>query len=160
VVRIGYDIIGIDPTSKEGEYFRNNLWWWPGLWEFVCNMADDILTEQDMVQGMLNNGREIGKNKARGIGQRLHRAVINRDDYEAQVRIAMKVSDIGQWDEAESIPEHTRYGGRGSRREVPVLMGERRAVHRLLHGERRIPDLVGRAPPQRPSLQAAATGFY
>ena len=29
-----------------GVYFRNNVWWWRPLWDYVCNNVDE-LTEED-----------------------------------------------------------------------------------------------------------------
>ncbi len=32
-----------------GAYFRNNVWWWRPLWNYVTELCDDILTEEDIV---------------------------------------------------------------------------------------------------------------
>lgn len=32
---MGMDVYGISPSSVEGEYFRNNVWWWRPLWHYV-----------------------------------------------------------------------------------------------------------------------------
>ena len=42
-----------------GHYFRNNVWWWRPLWEFVCLSCDDILDEDDINKGCHNGGEEI-----------------------------------------------------------------------------------------------------
>ena len=32
---MGFDLYGVDARSKKGEYFRNNIWWWRALAEYV-----------------------------------------------------------------------------------------------------------------------------
>ena len=39
---MGMDVIGRKPTSKEGEYFRNNVWWWRPLADYCMRVAPDI----------------------------------------------------------------------------------------------------------------------
>jgi hypothetical protein len=39
---MGIDVIGRKPTSKEGEYFRNNVWWWRPLADYCMEIALDI----------------------------------------------------------------------------------------------------------------------
>lgn len=36
------DVIGRNATTKEGEYFRNNVWWWRPLAEYIIEVAPDI----------------------------------------------------------------------------------------------------------------------
>ena len=57
--------------DNPGEYFRNNVWWWRPLWNFVCYTCDDFLTQEDMDKGGSNSGDEISKTKAIKIGKRL-----------------------------------------------------------------------------------------
>ena len=57
--------------ANPGVYFRNNVWWWRPLWQFVCERFDDILTEQDMDAGNYNDGHEITADKAMEIGVEL-----------------------------------------------------------------------------------------
>ena len=57
--------------DNPGDYFRNNVWWWRPLWNFVCNTCDDFLSERDMEAGDYNDGRKIAKYKAIKIGKRL-----------------------------------------------------------------------------------------
>lgn len=39
---MGMDVYGKAPSAPEGEYFRNNIWWWRPLWEYVENTVPDI----------------------------------------------------------------------------------------------------------------------
>jgi hypothetical protein len=39
---MGMDVYGVKPKNEKGEYFRNNVWWWRPLADFICNNYDDI----------------------------------------------------------------------------------------------------------------------
>lgn len=56
-----------------GSYFRNNVWWWRPLWEFICFTCDDILTDDDMNEGTNNGGHKISKTKAKKIAARIRK---------------------------------------------------------------------------------------
>jgi len=47
----------------DGIYFRNNVWWWHPLWEYVCANCSHILTQKDMDGGGGNGGYFITKKK-------------------------------------------------------------------------------------------------
>jgi hypothetical protein len=34
---MGFDLMGVNAKSKTGEYFRNNIWWWRALANYVVN---------------------------------------------------------------------------------------------------------------------------
>jgi hypothetical protein len=68
---MGYDLHGEEPISEEGEYFRNNVWWWHGLWEYVCDNCADFMTEEDRRAGQSNDMLPITKTLARKIAERL-----------------------------------------------------------------------------------------
>tara|TARA_R110002012_G_scaffold118561_1_gene267419 strand:+ start:138 stop:692 length:555 start_codon:yes stop_codon:yes gene_type:complete len=46
-----------------GVYFRANVWYWRPLWEYVCDICDNVLTEEDRQEGHMNNGYIIDKEK-------------------------------------------------------------------------------------------------
>ena len=48
---MGMDVYGLNPDK----YFRNNVWWWRPLWDYVCNTCYDILSEKDMNAGSYND---------------------------------------------------------------------------------------------------------
>ena len=39
---MGMDVYGLKPTSQVGEYFRNNVWWWRPLAEYVLQAAPHL----------------------------------------------------------------------------------------------------------------------
>ncbi len=50
--------------ENPGRYFRNSVWWWRPLWDFVCEVADDILTKEDKENGHSNSGHIIDEEKS------------------------------------------------------------------------------------------------
>ena len=60
-----------------GTYFRNNVWWWRPLWQFVAGVCEGILTEKDIEQGSWNDGHKISKTKADRIAKRLYSMIEN-----------------------------------------------------------------------------------
>lgn len=54
---MGMDVFGDAPVAKEGEYFRNNVWWWRPLWDY-CRLAAPELTAK--VSGHSNDGDGLG----------------------------------------------------------------------------------------------------
>lgn len=78
---MGYDLYGCEPTHKNGEYFRNNIWSWPPLWEYISENCNDVLTDHEIEVGMHNNNYLITKAKAMKIASKLRSLV---DDGETQ----------------------------------------------------------------------------
>lgn len=39
---MGMDVFGNKPKSENGEYFRNNVWFWHPLAEYACKVAPEI----------------------------------------------------------------------------------------------------------------------
>ena len=62
-----------------GTYFRNNVWAWHPLWNFVTAVCNNILTEKDIKGGSSNDGHKISKTKADKIAKKLHNLIENDD---------------------------------------------------------------------------------
>ena len=39
---MGMDLSGRKPTTEQGEYFCNNVWWWHPLAIYICEVAPEI----------------------------------------------------------------------------------------------------------------------
>ena len=61
--------------ENPGRYFRNNVWWWRPLWNFVCGSCADFLKQKDIEGGSFNDGRKISKTKAKRIASRLRKLI-------------------------------------------------------------------------------------
>ena len=68
---MGFDVIGRKAKSEKGEYFRNNVWFWRPLWQYICLECEDILTIKEAEGGCFNDGVKITKSKALKIAKRL-----------------------------------------------------------------------------------------
>ena len=66
---MGMDVYGVAPTSEVGEYFRNNVWSWRPLWDFVGESCD--LTLEMKRSGHFNDGLQIDELTARRIAKTL-----------------------------------------------------------------------------------------
>lgn len=72
---MGFDICGIEPETTDGEYFRNNVWWWHPLWDYVVATCSDALTDEDCQMGRYNDGHVISADKALKIAERLNELI-------------------------------------------------------------------------------------
>jgi len=45
--------------ANPGTYFRNNVWWWRPLWEYVCLICTEVMREEDIIAGDNNSGHII-----------------------------------------------------------------------------------------------------
>jgi hypothetical protein len=39
---MGMDVNGNNPSAEVGVYFRNNVWWWHPLWDYVTDVAPEL----------------------------------------------------------------------------------------------------------------------
>ena len=69
-----------------GVYFRNNVWWWRPLWNYVYDTTD-VLTEEDHRLGHENSCHKITEEKAVRIGKEL---LANIKDAEAKEAAYLK----------------------------------------------------------------------
>ena len=49
---MGMDITGKSPTTEEGSYFRNNVWWWHPLWSY----CEQVYPKCEEILGHSNDG--------------------------------------------------------------------------------------------------------
>lgn len=63
---MGFDLSGLSATSKKGEYFRNNVWWWRPLASYVVEVCS--LDEEGW---FFNDGKEVGEDTALKIADKL-----------------------------------------------------------------------------------------
>jgi hypothetical protein len=77
------DVFGKAPTAPEGEYFRNNVWWWRPLAELCCFLAPDICSACEHWQS--NDGDGLDAEGAAQLGAVLE-ARIKSGEVAAYVR--------------------------------------------------------------------------
>jgi len=97
-------------TENPGSYFRNNVWWWRPLWNFVCESCDDFLTDKDMGKGDSNSGYKISKTKAIKISKRLFEELANGnvDNLERQHTLRMAKAQAHNEEVREELDRITK----------------------------------------------------
>lgn len=55
---MGMDVYGKQPTAEVGSYFRNNVWWWRPLWDYVEDVAPQLAERVEY--GHSNDGDGLG----------------------------------------------------------------------------------------------------
>ena len=60
-----------------GIYFRNNVWWWRPLWNYVWKLCEDdgVITREQYEEGHNNSGAEINVHQAELIALKLNHAI-------------------------------------------------------------------------------------
>tara|TARA_R100000808_G_C2150165_1_gene158805 strand:+ start:3054 stop:3680 length:627 start_codon:yes stop_codon:yes gene_type:complete len=92
-----------------GVYFRNNVWYWRPLWNYVCSVCHEVMTQKQMEHGCSNSGGKI-----------------NMETSRKMYRILETLLDAGEVDKAEkeynenlkNLPneECTTCGGTGEKK--------------------------------------------
>jgi hypothetical protein len=60
---MGMDVHGKNPKNKKGEYFRNNIWWWHPLWEYITYAFPDIASKVPHAHSNDGDGLEAKDSK-------------------------------------------------------------------------------------------------
>jgi DnaJ-class molecular chaperone len=68
---MGFDVHGKKPTKSNGDYFRNNSWWWRPLAAYVLCYAGDQLEEKEKQYWSTNDGQEVSPESAENLGKKL-----------------------------------------------------------------------------------------
>jgi hypothetical protein len=77
---MGMDVYGIKATDKEGEYFRNNCWYWRPLWQFCEQVAPNLCAK--VKYGQSNDGDGLKNQKdCTALSDALLLAVANQTPY-------------------------------------------------------------------------------
>jgi hypothetical protein len=66
---MGMDVMGNNPISERGEYFRNNVWWWRPLWNYCEELHGDIV--RIVENGHSNDGDGLNSRDAYALGHAL-----------------------------------------------------------------------------------------
>ena len=90
---MGFDLYG-NSKNKEGEYFRNNVWWWRRLADYVCEYTG-VVDEKDKEQWQYNDGHAVSKEEAIQIANQLEHLIEtgHAQKYAEQVRQEQEVAE-------------------------------------------------------------------
>jgi hypothetical protein len=86
--------MGFDIHGKSGNYFRNSVWSWKPLWEFVVKNSKDKLTVQDYEKGFFNDSHVITEGKAKLIAERLGKLLDAGSVRAYKIEYDKKISDM------------------------------------------------------------------
>jgi len=67
---MGFDISGLNPKNEKGEYFRNNVWYWRPLAEYVLKNTK-VIDEKDQEHWHYNDCHVVPKEQAEQIAKQL-----------------------------------------------------------------------------------------
>jgi hypothetical protein len=57
-----------------GHYFRNNVWWWRPLWDYIDNHTE-VLSDTQMEEGSSNSGATISEEESIELSLALHKLI-------------------------------------------------------------------------------------
>jgi hypothetical protein len=105
---MGMDVFGNEPKSENGEYFRNNVWWWRPLWDYCTVVAEDLVADVD---GHSNGGDGLDAKGAAKLAELLQEEIATGRTYiyEAMYRnlIASKPREVCTYCEGTGIRTDT-----------------------------------------------------
>ena len=73
---MGMDISGKQPTAPAGEYFRNNVWWWRPLAEYILDHAPTDITDACEYWGS-NDGDGLDAEGSKALAEFLREEIAN-----------------------------------------------------------------------------------
>ena len=87
-----WDIKSEYEQETPGIYFRNNVWWWRPLWDYIIEISGELLTPTQRQGGYENSCTEIPERITRAIARRLSHEISsgNHKRYETEYREAIK----------------------------------------------------------------------
>ena len=74
---MGFDLYSLgNHKNANGEYFRNNVWWWRRLADFVCEHTG-VIKEENKPEWQSNGGHEVSEEQAVQIAKQLKALIKN-----------------------------------------------------------------------------------
>ena len=166
---MGMDVSGRKPTTKQGEYFRNNVWWWwHPLASYICEVAPEIADHCDYWQtndgdGLNAEDAALADKLQQEIELQPHGAIRLNPRSLAGIDAQRSVRLVQGDRHLETASSRRVRGWRHSHRHqvqrmrrqrvragvfhlLSVLRGQRAQFRCLPPGVRRLLDLVRRAP--------------
>ena len=67
---MGMDVFGKSPTAENGKYFRNSVWWWHPLADYITSAHPEIASA--CTEWHSNSGDGLGADGARALAQALN----------------------------------------------------------------------------------------
>jgi len=90
---MGFDLYGNKPENEKGDYFRNNVWWWRRLADYVCEHTK-VVDDVDKEKWQYNDGHEVSKREAEQIANQLEHLINSghAQEYAEQVKKEQEIA--------------------------------------------------------------------
>ena len=98
---MGMDVMGIEPKSETGEYFRANCWSWRPLHHLIAHVAEDIIDEETLMSMSFNDGAGLDDEDSQRLATRISLWLehnvngVEMEDTEGGFRVYKEVSESG-----------------------------------------------------------------
>ena len=74
---MGFDLYSLgNYKTEDGKYFRNNVWWWRPLANFICEETN-LIDDNDKKEWQHNNGHKVDSVLAKQIATQLKALIKN-----------------------------------------------------------------------------------
>ncbi len=90
---MGFDLYG-NSNNPAGEYFRNNVWWWRRLADYVCEYTG-VVEDKNKEYWQTNDGHKVSKQEAEQIANQLEHLIATGhvEKYAEQVKKEQEVAE-------------------------------------------------------------------
>lgn len=89
---MGFDLSGVEPKTERGEYFRNNVWWWRPLWNYLFEI--NLINRDQFERGQYNDGYVIKRDQALKIGAKLKHLISQGEVKKYEEEYTKELDDI------------------------------------------------------------------
>lgn len=91
---MGMDVYGKKPKNEKGKYFRNNVWWWHPLWDYIEYAFPEIASK--VVYAHTNDGDGLGARDAKLLALKLRNNLKNGKvaEYEKEYHQAVEIGKV------------------------------------------------------------------
>jgi len=94
---MGFDLYGNSKNPK-GEYFRNNVWWWRRLADYVCEHTK-VIDKKDFEKWQYNDGHQVSKEEAEQIANQLEHLISTGHAQRYEEQVAKEIKEAEQTNE-------------------------------------------------------------
>ena len=80
---MGFDLSGLNPSKKVGEYFRANVWYWRPIAWFVLNNVE--LPSKETEFWGSNDGQKVSEKSSKLIASFISYAIKHKKEYKTEI---------------------------------------------------------------------------
>ena len=143
---MGMDVMGVEPKSEVGSYFRNNVWWWRPLWNYCCEVSPEA---RSVKNGHTNDGDGLDSENAKKLAQTLltELGTGRTKKYETEYRKQISELPMQPCDLCNSTGIRTDEVGLTNNQDIKKLSPEQQALYGRTRGWCNGCDGAGEKPP-------------